>query len=32
MLCALIDVTQAYFEHDECDPDFDWSDRCELVA
>ena len=31
-LGALIDVTQAYFEHDEFDPDFDWSDRCEWVA
>ena len=31
-LCALIDVTQAYFEHDECDPDFVWSDQCEWIA
>ena len=31
-LGALIDVTQAYFEHDEFDPDFDWSDRCEWIA
>ena len=31
-LGALIDVTQAYFKHDECDPDFTWSDQCEWIA
>ena len=31
-LGALIDVTQAYFEHDECDPDFDWAGQCEWIT